>query len=166
MSTAIREALAGSQCQGGKILWTRDRTTCNSPVGVGEPSLCCDLSQVCRVAVRDPVHADVANAPRIGISAGIRLGQESRDGDSGPAPGPEDSQIWSALTVVWMTAVLLSHIFVLDMAGSLSMLSCDAAGCHLSLADAQAIPSGRIESVGRRLPYKRTQIVNEPQLIY
>jgi hypothetical protein len=73
--------------------------TCNSFVGVGEPSLCCDLSQVCGGArFGGRVHANVANGPRIGISAVISARVRSlRDGDSGSVPDPEDSQIWSAI---------------------------------------------------------------------
>ena len=60
------------------------------------------------------VHADVASSPRVGISAGIPARVRGvRDGGGGSAPDPEDSQIWSRLIVVWMTAVVLSHIFVL-----------------------------------------------------
>ena len=36
-----------------------------------------------------------------------------RDGDGRSAPDPEDNQIGSGLVVVWMTPVILSHIFVL-----------------------------------------------------
>src|SRR5580704_16914792 len=58
------------------------RTIGNSPVGVGEPSVCRHLSQVCWGArFGDPVHADVASGPRIGISAGIPARLRSlRDG--------------------------------------------------------------------------------------
>jgi len=45
----------------------------------------------------DPVHADVANGPRIGISAVFGSVRSLRDGDCGSAPDPEDSQIWSAI---------------------------------------------------------------------
>jgi len=43
------------------------------------------------------------------------------------------------------------------MAGSLSMLSCDAAGRHLCLADKQASHWGEPESVGTTAPDKRTK---------
>src|SRR5579864_2428430 len=36
---------------------------------------------------------------------------------------PRTARLAAGLTVVWMTAVILSHIFVLDTAGSLSTLS-------------------------------------------
>src|SRR5882762_3269378 len=117
------------------------RTTCNSFVGVGEPSLCCGLSQVCRGArFGDPVHADVANGPRVDISASIPARVRSvRDGDGGSAPDPEDSKIGSAIdgyvddsrnsqphfrVGIWFVLCRCSHG--------------DAAGCYLSLADAQA----------------------------
>src|SRR5882757_2913253 len=130
------------------------RTTCNSPVGVGEPSLCCDLSQVCRGArFGDPVHADVANGPRIGISAGISARVRSlRDVDSGSAPDPEDSQIWSAIdgcvddcrtsqphfrVGIWFVLCRCSHG--------------DAAGCYLSPGDAQASSHSRRRETALKL---------------
>ncbi len=93
----------------------------------------------------DPVHADVANGPRIGISAGISARVRSlRDGDGGSAPDPEDSQIWSAIdgcvddcrtsqphfrVGIWFVLCRCSHS--------------DAASCYLSLADAQASSHSR-----------------------
>jgi len=51
---------------------------------------------------------------------------------------PKTARFGARLTVVWMTAVLLSHIFVLGYGCSYRCSHGDAAGCHLSPADAQA----------------------------
>jgi len=88
----------------------------------------------------------VANGPRVDISAGIPAWVRTvRDGDSGSAPGPEDSQIWSAIVRLWwMTAVLLSHIFVLGYGlFFVDALMVMLLGCYLSLADAQASSHSR-----------------------
>ena len=152
MSTTIREALAGSE-------WSRRQDFMGKRLALlairllvsANLLVCRDLSQVCRGArFGDPVHADVANGPRVGISAGISARVRSlRDGDSGSAPDPEDSQIWSGIDCsvddcrnsqphfrvgIWLVLYRCSHG--------------DAAGCHLSLADAQAIPSGRTRKCG------------------
>ena len=52
--------------------------------------------------------------PRVSISARIpAMVRCVRDGGGGSPPDSEDSQTGAGLTVVWMTAVILSHIFVL-----------------------------------------------------
>jgi len=133
-----------------KHLGQETRTTGNSPVRVREPSVCRHLSQVCRGArFGDPVHADVASGPRVGISAGIPARVRGvRDSGGGSAPDPEDSQIGSGIDYcvddcrnsqshfrvgIWLVLFRCSHG--------------DAAGCHLSLADTQALPLGRIIAV-------------------
>ena len=92
----------------------------------------------------DPVHADVTSGPRVGISAGIPARVRGvRDGGGGSAPDPEDSQIGSGIDCcvddscnsqshfrvgIWLVLCRCSHG--------------DGAGCHLSLADTQALPLG------------------------
>jgi len=75
------------------------RTTGNSPVDVGEPSVRRHPSQVCSDArLGDPFHADFASGPRVGISAGISARVRSlRDAGGGSAPDSEDSQIGSGI---------------------------------------------------------------------
>ena len=129
----------------------QSRTAGNSPVGIGEPFVCRDLSQVCRGArFGGPVHADVASGPRVDISAGIPARvRRLRDGGGDSAPDSEDSEIGSAIDCcvddsrtsqphfrvgIWLVLCRCSHG--------------DAAGCHLSLADAQAVPLGRTRKCG------------------
>ena len=91
------------------------RTSGDSSDGIGEPSVCRHLSQVCRGArFGDPVHADVASGPRVVSQPVFRLG-------SGVFETlvavllliPKTARLGAGLTIVWMTAVILSHIFVL-----------------------------------------------------
>jgi len=61
---------------------------------------------------------------------------------------PKRARLGAGLTVVWMTAVILSHIRV-----GIWLVLCrcshgDAAGCHLSLADTQALSLGRTRKCG------------------
>jgi hypothetical protein len=63
---------------------------------------------------RGPVRADVANGPRVSISAGI----PARSGVFETVVAvllliPKTARLGAGLTIVWMTAVILSHIFVL-----------------------------------------------------
>ena len=97
-----------------------------------------------------PVQADVASGPRAGISAGIPARLRSlRDGGGGSAPDSEVSQIGSGIDCcldecrnsqshfrvgIWLVLCRRSHG--------------DGAGCHLSLADAQAIPLGQTRRCG------------------
>ena len=73
----------------------KTRTTGNSPFGLGEPSLCRHLSQVCRGArFGGPIHTDVACGPRVGISVGLPARVRSLlDSGGDSAPDSEDSQI-------------------------------------------------------------------------
>src|SRR6202795_4421528 len=71
---------------------------------------------------------------------------------------PKTARLGAGLTVVWMTAVILSHIFVLGYGwffidGLMVML---LAVIYLLLTRRQS-HLGAPESVGRRLPYKRTK---------
>ena len=57
---------------------------------------------------------------------------------------PKTARLGARLIVAWMTAIILSHIFVLGYGCVLCRCSrVDGAGFHLSLADTQALPSGR-----------------------
>ena len=104
------------------------RTTGNSPVGVGEP-----------------VYADVTSGPRVGISAGIPARVWGvRDGGSGSAPGPEDSQIGSGIgCCVDDSSNSQSHFRVGIWPVLCRCSHGDAAGGHLPLADTQALPLER-----------------------
>ena len=62
---------------------------------------------------------------------------------------PKTARLGARLVILWMTAIILSHIFVLGYGCVLCRCSrVDAAGCQLSLADAQAIPVGRTQKCG------------------
>jgi hypothetical protein len=62
----------------------------------------------------DSIHADVASCPRVDISAGISAG--IRVFETMVAVLfliPKTARLGAELVVVWMTAIILSHIFVL-----------------------------------------------------
>src|SRR5712675_409707 len=128
--------------KGARFYGQKSRTTGNSPLGGGEPSVCGYLSQVCSgPGFGGPLHANVASGPWVGISAGVSARVRGvRDGGGGSAPNPEDSQIGSTTdrsvddsrnsqshfrVGIWLVLCRRSHG--------------DAARCHLSVADAQAI---------------------------
>ena len=91
------------------------RTSGNSSNGGGEPFVCRNLRQVCRdTTVGSPVHADVASGPRIDIAAGI----SARIGVFETTVAvllliPNTARLGAKLVILWMTAIILSHIFVL-----------------------------------------------------
>ena len=59
---------------------------------------------------------------------------------------PKTARLGAGLTVVWMIAAVLSHIFVLGYGWVLCRCSHgDGHGCHLSLADTQAFPLWRTQ---------------------
>src|SRR5260221_913942 len=93
MSTTISRSIGRFEVvKGARFYGEKTRTTGNSPVGVGEPSVCRHLSQVCSGArFGDPVHADVASGPRAGISAGIPA--RVRDVRNGGGRSASDSHI-------------------------------------------------------------------------
>ncbi len=142
MSTAIRESLADSRL----VKWARfygqkTRTTRNSTLGVGEPSVCRDLPQVCSgPEFGGSLHADVASGPWVDISAHFPARVRSvRDSRGAFDPDTENSQMGSGIdrsmddarnsqphfrVGIWLVLCRCSHG--------------DGAGCHLHPADAQA----------------------------
>jgi hypothetical protein len=97
-----------------------------------------------------PVQPDVASGPRVGISAGIPARvRGARDGGSGSAPDPEDSQIGSGIDC----CVDDCHNFQSHFCVGIWPVFCrcshgDAAGGHLPLADTQALQLERTRKCG------------------
>src|SRR5713226_1166925 len=99
---------------------------------------------------RCPVHADVASGTRVDISVGISAGIRGvRNHGGGSIPDSEDSPIGSEIghfvddrhypqshfrVGIWLVLCRCSRV--------------DAACCQLSLADAQALPLGRVRKCG------------------
>jgi len=87
----------------------------------------------------------------------FRLGQGCSNGVVVSAPDPRTAD-WSGVTVVWMTAVILmSPCSCWDMAGFFVDALWYGAALHYLLLTPQALHWGEPESVGTRLPYKRTR---------
>ena len=148
MSTTTREALAGSRwSKKGKIVWAKRFALLAIRLFVSVNLLYAAIFLKFAGGARfgDPVRADVACGPWVGISAGIPARVRGvRDGGGGFAPDPEDSQIGSGIDCfvddcrnsqshfrvgIWLVLCRRSHG--------------DGAGSHLCLADTQALPSGR-----------------------
>jgi hypothetical protein len=81
---------------------------------------------------------------------------------------PKTARLGAGLTVVWMTAAILSHIFVLGVWLVLCRRSHgDGAGCHLYLADTHAAPLGRTQKCGDGgCLTNAQQIASETRLIW
>ena len=152
MSTTIREALAGSR-------WSRGQDFMGKRLALLAIRLLVSANLLYAAiflkfaGVPGSValfNADVASGPRVGISAGIPARVRGvRDGGGGSAPDPEDSQIGSGIDCcvddcrnsqshfrvgIWPVLCRCSHS--------------NAAGGHLPLADAKAIPLERTRKCG------------------
>jgi hypothetical protein len=93
----------------------KTRTTRYSHFGVSEPSVCRHLSQVCGGArFGGPVHADIARVHGWVSQPIFRLGSGAFETVAAILLLIPKTARWAAgLIVVWMTAVILSHILVL-----------------------------------------------------
>src|SRR6266404_4755875 len=122
------------------------RISGNSSDGVSEPSVCRHLSQVCRdTTVSGPVYADVGSCPRVDTSARVSARVRGvRDHGGSSVPHSEDSEIGGEIGhFVDDRHYSQSHFRVGIWCVLCRCSRVDAAGCQLSLADAQAIPLGR-----------------------